>query len=105
MILGRSLGMAPRRLRRYSQYKARAATDPGAVTSQRSAQLLGGERRGMQAVAVALGFGGEPGVEDPDQRLGRDAAAGVVDAELDPAVFARRAHRDPRVAGAGAPPE
>src|SRR5262245_36165727 len=95
MMRAGSLAMGPRCRGRDSQDEGGALAEARARALERAAQLLGGERRGVQAVPVAPGFGGEAGAEDPLQRLGRDAASGVLDGELEPAGVELRGDRDP----------
>src|SRR5213078_3622851 len=55
----------------------------GARTAQGAAELLRGDRRRVQPVAVAVRLGGEPGLEDPCAVLAREAHAGVADLDAE----------------------
>src|SRR5262245_21062868 len=103
MMRAGSLDMGARSRGWNSQDERGALAETRARAPERAAQLLGGERRRVQAVAVALGLGREAGAEDPQQRLGGDAAAGVLDGELDPAGVELRGDGDPARAGCARP--
>src|SRR5690348_18309404 len=64
------------------QGKGRAAPEPGALGRERSAELLGRERRAVQAETMAFAACREAVVEDAIEIFPRDAHAGIDDRDL-----------------------
>src|SRR6185437_17023334 len=83
------------------QSEGRAATGAGALGLERSAELLGRERRAVQAEAMALAACREAVVEDAVEVLPHDAHAGIDYRDLHRAADGADPHGDALRAAAG----
>src|ERR1019366_5052651 len=73
-------------LQRQLQNKSGAVARAFTLGPQRTAHLAGRQRAGVQAEAVAVGFGGKPVSEDPGQVFRRQSHAAVLDRQADAAL-------------------